>query len=171
MLTTVASKKLKVSIITDSSLPKWTFKTPGICRRAHAHTYTQSKRSVLRVNQTQLKKTLQTKINGSNRSVTCVTSCLRHRGGRDQYTRRSGSHLFVTWSRYSRQRAACYIAQIRCVRWVVIKYWGQSRRKRVNGENCVMRIFLSKYYLGWAGHVICVGKKRNLYGNFVDKPG
>jgi hypothetical protein len=148
VLTTVASIKLNVQVITDNSLPKGTFTTPGICRRAHTHTYTQSKMSMLRVNQTQLKKTPQTKINGSNRSVTCVTSCLRHRGGRDQYTRRSESHLFFTWSRYSRKRAACYIAQIRCVRWVVIKYWDQSRRKRVNGENCVVRSSLTKYYLG-----------------------
>lgn len=66
----------------------------------------------------------------------------------------------VTWSRYSRKRAGCYIAQIRCVRWVVIKYWAQIRRKRVNGENCVVRSFLAKYYLSWPGHVPCEERRK-----------
>ena len=34
-----------------------------------------------------------------------------------------------------------------------------------------MRSFFAKYYLGWAGHVACVGERRNLYSAIVDKPG
>jgi len=146
-----------VSIITDNSLPKGTFTTPGICRRAHAHTYTQSKTSMLRVNQTQLKETLQTKINGSNRCD--VRDVMFASSRRPRPVHLTFKEPPVTWSRYSRKRAACYIAQIWRVRWVVIKYWGQSRRKRVNGENCVLRGFLVKYYLCWAGHVPCVGRR------------
>jgi len=32
----------------------------------------------------------------------------------------------------------------------------------VNGENCVLRGFVAKYYLCWAGHVPCV-ERRGIY--------